>query len=164
MTTNQTYDTFVSTFTKYLNEVASFESGTDEDGVKVILDALNRAGLKELFDRSAVYTTEGGCDAARNNTLSASQPAVSKPPGKKPRAPRKTAAEKQTSDEQVGGKAETATVTSVAKKRLTAYNVFVAEKIKQPGMTMKIAANEWKTLSDVDKQLYSEKANASNRS
>lgn len=163
MTTNQTYESFVSKFTTYLNDVASFESGTDEDGVKVIVDALNRAGLKDLFERVPSNAQEGG-DVSKSNLSSTAQSTTFKPTGKKTRASKKATSDKQVADDQNGGKNDNVTVSSVAKKRLTAYNVFVAEKIKQPGMTMKIAAGEWKTLSDSDKQLYTEKANASNKS
>ena len=132
-----TYDQFVKRFQNQLREVAEFD-GEETTTMEVIIDSLNQSGLKEICD---------GIDQLRGGGLPTDEVVDKKV--KKTTAASKKASDK-TGDEKPRG------------KRVTAYNIYVAEQVKEKKTTMKEAAASWKTMNDEAKASYIVKAKQSN--
>jgi hypothetical protein len=138
-----TYDQFVNRFKTQLREVAEFD-GEESTTMEVIIDSLVQAGLKEICD---------GFDGRKAGT--AKSPVVELAEKKSKKTSTST---KKTTETQKAGDDE-----KPAKgKRVTAYNIYVAEQVKEKKTTMKEAAASWKTMSDEDKAPYVAKAKATN--
>lgn len=147
-----TFQQFIETFKKELSKVAEFEEEPDQT-LSVITGALESSRIKELLDE---------LDRLR----ASSDNRETEEPAKRavvPRANKKApvvAAQVATVD----NNNETVEESKGAKpKRVTGYNVFVAEQVKEKKQTMKDAAAAWKVMDDESKRPYNARATAQNQ-
>lgn len=158
-----TYSEFLDRFREHITEVADFEGDDEQTSMTVIIDSLNEAGLKDVLDqydaiRNQQQVQSGGV-AATNDVKKTKKSAVSsksdETDGTKPvsgRASAKAAA------------APAAAAAGAKPKRVTGYNLYVQDQVKNGNCTMKDAADGWKKISDSDKALYLERATKENES
>lgn len=135
-----THEQFLKRFTEHICGVADFD-GDESNGLTVIQHSLSECGLKEICDELDRIKVSGG------STVVA--PVESKKV-KKVSSKKSTAATASSETEEKATKS--------TKKRVTAYNVFVGEHVKKPGVTMKDAAAVWKEMSAQDKEPFTEEA------
>ena len=144
-----TYNTFVDRFKRQLREVADF-GGEENTTMEVIIDSLVQSGIKDICDSLDGYKAEvkSPPDAVATKTT--------KSKSKKAAAASVEQSGSATVDKDT--KDDKATKT----KRVTAYNVYVAEQVKVNKITMKDAAASWKTMDEAARAPYVTRAKATN--
>ena len=146
-----TYDQFVNRFRSQLREVAEF-GGEEGATMEVIIDSLIQAGLKDLCDSVDALKAEG---KAPVEVVAAKTTKTTKTTKTKKAAA--AAAEKSATADKESGEEK-----ATRGKRVTAYNIYFAEQVKEKKTTMKEAAASWKTMDDEAKAPYVSKAKANN--
>ena len=141
-----TYDQLIHRFKTQLHEVAEFE-GEESQTLEVIIDCLKSSGFREICD---------GYDALLKNSTSTVADTAEKKNRKA--APSKKSKE----DDEDKDKEKDKEKEKEKPRRVTAYNVFVAEQVKVKKTTMKDAAALWKNMNDEQKQPYAQKAKEAN--
>lgn len=148
-----TYEQFVKTFKDNLHSVAEFDGEADQT-LSVIVGALESSRLKQYLDeldqlRQKFASASGGGVAAASSAASSDKADG----GRKvvPKA-KKSAAVEAVEDDDKNAKT----------KRVTGYNVFVAEQVREKKHTMSEAAAVWKSMDTAARAPYIERATNQN--
>lgn len=151
-----TYEQFVKTFKDNLHSVAEFDGEADQT-LSVIVGALESSRLKQYLDeldqlRQKLASASGGGAAA----VSSSAAAADKADGSRKvvSKAKKSAAVEVAAVEEDDKNAKT--------KRVTGYNVFVAEQVREKKHTMSEAAAVWKSMDTAARAPYIERATNQN--
>jgi len=138
-----TYDQFLKTFKEDLHRVAEFE-GEAEQTLNVIVGALESAKLKHHLDE--LDTLKQGSSGVRN--IATVPVDTSRKATGGSRSKKATEEITESVDDTKPSKA----------RRVTGYNVFVAEQVREKKNTMSEAAAVWKTMDESARAPYIERA------
>jgi len=144
-----TFSQFIDTFKKELPKVAEFDGDSEDQTLNVIIGALESSRLRELLD---------DLDGLRKSSAEPNDEADDSKKQVSGRAKRggglavQTSASNDVSEEKRASKP----------RRVTGYNVFVAEQVKEKKTTMKDAARAWKEMNEDGKKPYNARASAQN--
>jgi len=146
---SSTFDQFVNTFKQEISKVAEIEGDNDQT-LSIIISAFESSRLKELLDE--LDRLRESCTNSRpENEEPSRKPTVSKT--------RKTGGAVSTTNQV----AEEGDDKKPAKqRRVTGYNEFVKEQVAGKKSSMQEAAAVWKSMDDVAKKPYNDRAKAKN--
>lgn len=157
VSTASQYDQFMARFKNKLAETADFDTGDMATTMDVIESSLADSGLRELLNQLD--------RASASNVAQGAAPADNEPARKRVVRKRKTDAAPAATgsgSKVAASKADNATVDTTRTRRVTAYNLFIAQKVRDDKVPMKVAAGEWKELSDEQRKSYTKKAEEMN--
>lgn len=138
------YNQFIARFKETISRVAEID-GDDDTTLNVIIETLKECGLEDICRNSDAYqsTVGGAVSTDVNDDKKAKKPVV-----------KKSKKDESTVKDNATAAATTTTDATTRPKRVTGYNVFVAERVSDKKVSMKDAAAEWGQMSDEAKAPY----------